>query len=861
MTSPTPDLRALLRQYFGFSDFRPGQEAAIRRALAGQHTLLVMPTGSGKSLAYQLSAILLPGLVLVISPLISLMKDQVDGLEALGADGCSPVLPATYINSSLASDEQNRRLRAVQAGQIKLVYIAPERLRSERFIRALSAVQLSLLAVDEAHCVSQWGHDFRPDYLYIRAAWERLGRPPLLATTATATPQVQNDILRLLGPTDAQRIVTGFNRPNLTFSVRYAGDDQNKRDLLPQLLRDQTSAIVYVGTRRTAEEVAAFIAEHMRIAARAYHAGLDPDTRHRVQDAFMSDRLPVVVATNAFGLGVDKPDIRAVIHYHMPSSVESYYQEAGRAGRDGQPARCTLLYAPQDRQLQVWLIDADTPSQADLQQVLAWMSRRTQGGVATISIDELADATHMHPTRVRVALSELEQAQALSRLSDEAGYSRWQLLDLNAHKLAERARAIMARARHRLALLDQVIAYAETQTCRRRYLLSYFGDESGQAGSRGADTARQAACCDNCCRTADVTQLPKAQTAQEWLPLVILETVRTLPRPVGRERLSQILRGSRSREIVSLGYQRHRFYGRLAWLKQSSVVEIINALIEARYLRFSGEADRPVLTVTPEGMAALSAQAALPLVTRVSCTTAAPTNAVPNTLDVTQRMHLEGLSAEQIAAARGLTVGTIYGHLARLIAAGTIALESVVAADVIRQVRAVIEQVGSDRLKAIKELLPEAISYGEIACVIAGTHGKGDQAEQQAGELARLARPQQRVRVIGVESNGLSRPSGSSQSQLTTRPDEALFEKLRKWRSALAQEEGVPPYVIFHDRVLNRVASCLPTSREVLGAIPGIGRVKLERYGDALLAIVRDHLTDLGRSTPFHEPPPPGDDR
>ena len=848
MTPRTPELRSLLRQYFGFNEFRPGQEAAIQRVLAGQHTLLVMPTGSGKSLSYQLSAILLPGLVLVISPLISLMKDQVDGLLNLAGDGCSPVLPATYINSSLPSDEQNRRLRAVRERQIKLLYIAPERLRSERFLQALSGVQVSLLAVDEAHCVSQWGHDFRPDYLHIRAAWQRLGRPPLLATTATATPQVQNDILRLLGPIDAERIVTGFNRPNLTFSVHYASNDQLKRDILLQLLRDRTSAIVYVGTRRAAEEVAVFIAERMPMDAQPYHAGLDPDTRHRVQDAFMSNRLPVVVATNAFGLGVDKPDIRAVIHYHMPSSVESYYQEAGRAGRDGQPAWCALLYALPDRQLQARLIDLATPGRADLERVYAWMGRRAQDGIVTIDVDELVDATRMHPTRARVALSELEQARAVLRLSDEAGYARWQVLNLSAHELAERVRAIEERAQHRLSLLDQVIAYAETQACRRRFLLSYFGDESSQVMSYSDDTTPRVACCDNCCRMVDVTQLPKAQTVQEWLPLIVLETVRTLPRPVGRERLSQILHGSRSQSITCLGYQRHRFYGKLAQLKQSDITEIINALIEARYLGFSGEADRPVLTLTPAGKAALDARSAIPLTIRGAGLTVTSGEQRSGTLQATLAMHRDGLSPAQIATARGLTVGTIYGHLSRLVAAGKIELESVVAADVIRQVRAVIEQIGPHRLKPIKEHLPDAISYGEISCVVADTLRKA-QPEQGAAATARRARANSRARVAGVETD-VSKIPGALRSQESAEPDAALFEKLRRWRSALAKEEGVPAYVIFHDQVLHRVAAYLPTSREMLRAIPGIGRVKLERYGDALLDIVQAHLAG-------QEPPAP----
>ena len=352
-----------LTQYFGFENFRPGQEEAIQRLLNGQHTLLVMPTGSGKSLAYQLPALLQPHLTLVISPLIALMQDQVDSLTERD-------IPATFINSSLSSYEVNRRMRAVREGHIKLLYIAPERFRSRSFTRALANTKISMLAVDEAHCISQWGHDFRPDYLQIGPIWQAMGQPTLLATTATATPTVQKDIAHLLGIPNAQPIVTGFNRPNLTLRVVHAPDLRTKLDTLHALLtKTEGSAIVYAATRRNTDEVTDFVRDVIGKPAQAYHAGLDRDHRYRVQRDFMADRTQVVVATNAFGMGVDKPDVRAVIHYNMPATVEAYYQEAGRAGRDGLPAECVLLFAPDDLRLQNWLITSDTPGLDDLHQV------------------------------------------------------------------------------------------------------------------------------------------------------------------------------------------------------------------------------------------------------------------------------------------------------------------------------------------------------------------------------------------------------------------------------------------------------------------------------------------------------------
>jgi ATP-dependent DNA helicase RecQ len=730
MTSNSPTLLATLRQHFGFDSFRPGQEAAIQRVLAGQHTLLVMPTGSGKSLAYQLPALLLPGLTLVISPLIALMKDQVDAL--VNAD-----LPATYINSSLPSSEQTQRLRAMREGYVKLVYIAPERLRSNQFIRALTNVPVSLLAVDEAHCVSHWGHDFRPDYLQIRPAWEGLGQPPLLATTATATPQVQDDILKLLGPANAERIVTGFNRPNLRFEVRYSASDDAKlralRQLFSELPSDPSvpagqgepgtsagSILIYVGTRRAAEEVAAFVRDVVGRRAEAYHAGLDPDLRHRVQNDFMGSRLPVVVATNAFGMGVDKPDIRAVVHYHIPATVEAYYQEAGRAGRDGLPAHCVLLFSPEDRELQAWFIDSDTPSLDDLRAVHALISRIVQDGEALASRDQLADATGLHPLKVRITLGELEQAGTLLHLGDEAGFSRWRVPSLRPGALETRAKAIAARAEHRHQLLGQIMAYAESEGCRRRYLLDYFGDSS----AIGQDQALPQ-CCDNCERNVSVTDLRPAKSAQDWVPLIVLETVRTLPRRVGRVRLAHILKGSRAQEVLSMGYERHKFYGKLAHLGQQHITAVVDALVETRYLALVGDR-RPVLTLTSTALAALKSRAAIPLPVHAAAPLdkaveqwqgrAARSVTISETLD----LHCRGLNPMQIAAARGRSPRTIYEHLARLIADGDIELECIVAADVIAQVRTVIEEIGGERLSPIKERLPDTISYGEIKCVIAG---------------------------------------------------------------------------------------------------------------------------------------------
>lgn len=338
----------LLKQYFGHSGFRPGQEPLIDALLSGRDVMGVMPTGAGKSVCYQLPALLLPGLTLVLSPLISLMKDQVAGLSQAG-------VPAAYINSSLDAEEYREVYRRIRRGDCKLLYIAPERLQAEGFRRLLEELPVSLVAVDEAHCVSQWGQDFRPSYLEIAELVRSLPvRPPVGAFTATATAAVRQDIETLLELRDPLRITTGFDRPNLFFEVvRPRDKDQWLSRFLAE--RPGQSGIVYCATRKTVDSVTASLLAQGVPAAR-YHAGMEDADRRRSQEGFVYDQARVMVATNAFGMGIDKSNVSFVVHYNMPKDLESYYQEAGRAGRDGSPARCVLLYAPGDVQTAKFLI-------------------------------------------------------------------------------------------------------------------------------------------------------------------------------------------------------------------------------------------------------------------------------------------------------------------------------------------------------------------------------------------------------------------------------------------------------------------------------------------------------------------------
>lgn len=376
--SPSPQrLDDHLRQRFGFEQFRVGQREVIEAALAGRDALVVMPTGQGKSLCFQMPAALAPGLTVVVSPLIALMKDQVDALRAKG-------IAASAFHSGLSGQERDRILQDLKLARLRLLYLAPERVQHGWFVRMLRTAAVSRFVVDEAHCISRWGHDFRPDYLRLRDLRAELADPPCLALTATATVQVQQDICEKLSLRSPLRVVTGFHRPNLRFSVERCDSTEDKHRALERLLDEASagSAIVYCATRRHVEEVAAKLQDsalQRSAAVGYYHAGLEDDMRASVHDRFLGGSIKTLVATNAFGMGIDKPDVGLVAHYDLPGSVEAYYQEAGRAGRDGNIARCTLLFHHRDVKTQEFFIRQSPDGHQDerrdlLRQMVAYAS-------------------------------------------------------------------------------------------------------------------------------------------------------------------------------------------------------------------------------------------------------------------------------------------------------------------------------------------------------------------------------------------------------------------------------------------------------------------------------------------------------
>jgi ATP-dependent DNA helicase RecQ len=514
------DLQPRLLELFGFADFRPGQEEVVRAAVEGRDTLALMPTGSGKSLTYQLAAMLRPEPTLVLSPLIALMKDQVDKLPAEIA------ATTTFVNSSLAQDQTKERLRDVAAGRTRLLYAAPERLRNAGFVETLRTIGVGLVVIDEVHCVSMWGHDFRPDYLFIRSALEALGDPAVLGMTATATPAAAREIATALGR-DLAVVRTSVVRPNLRYDVEQVGGNEDRLRILVERLRavDNGSAIVYARSRDSCERVARTLRGH-GLRMEHYHAGLEAGERSRVQEDFVSGRIRGVVATTAFGMGIDKPDVRLVCLFNYPDSLESYVQMVGRGGRDGAPSATLLLASPSDATAVRRFAVGDIPEPDDLRRVYRVI--RELGG----TVDPAEVPAGDHDPRVLVGM--LEQAGIVRRGYDAGRSMRIELLPVDSGAGAVVDDLLERYATEAKARVERIVRFAESNRCRHAQVAEHFGETL--AGPCGA---------------CDVCDPPRGRTAREAatpLPADVAGTIVTavvrLTWPLGRRSLVAMLRGS-----------------------------------------------------------------------------------------------------------------------------------------------------------------------------------------------------------------------------------------------------------------------------------------------------------------------------
>jgi len=645
MNGDIAPLLPLLKTYFGFAAWRPGQEAIIGPALQGRNVLGIMPTGAGKSLTYQLPAMAQDGLTLVVSPLIALMKDQVDALQARS-------LPAAMLNSSQSEPEQAQVVAALP--RLKLLYLAPERLSQPGFMHALRRVRIVRLVVDEAHCVSQWGHDFRPDYLNLGTVRRRLDSPPVTALTATATQAVQRDILTLLEMTNPVRIVTGFDRPNLAYRVWPTVCEAAKPALLKRLLELHPGpGVIYVGTRREAEEVSE-ATRQWGYRSSYYHGARDSDERRRVQEGFMSGKLKLVVATSAFGMGIDKADVRIVCHYRLPGTIESYYQEAGRAGRDGREAVCTLLYTPADQALQQWFIESSTPSALELKKVYLYLRNRDEAAPTPA----LAKQLNLSRAKLAGALRELAQ-QGIALAGGEAGYRLAAPFDSKIPDFDEQR--LQAHKQHRLALLAEMVRYAEARRCRRELLLTYFGEAAGQ---------REGCGCDHC--------RPDAQAPLSEDDLAVLKLCASRPLAV-RELVGQLSRGV------------------LSHWPQADIGRLLTQLRAQGLLQ-----ERGALAISAAGRRAIE-PAASSADAKARCLA----------------LFTAGQSPAQIAQALAVPTERVEQWLIACYQEGKLTEEQLIRPGVRAQVLEAVAQHGTSHLKRLREALPDVTPL-EIRAVLAG---------------------------------------------------------------------------------------------------------------------------------------------
>jgi ATP-dependent DNA helicase RecQ len=810
MSNPTTPHSYL--SHFGLSSFRAGQEQVISTVLAGRDCLCVMPTGGGKSLCYQLPALVFDGLTLVVSPLIALMKDQVDQLHALG-------LPVSFINSTLSAAEQNDRLDRMAAGEFRLLYVVPERFRSGRFLDAVRAAGVKLLAVDEAHCISEWGHDFRPDYARLGHFRRLLGNPTTIALTATATDRVRRDIVELLALHEPETFITGFARPNLFYEVQMPRSERQKPEALVDFLgRTPGSGIIYTSTRKRAEEVAETITAQTRRRTVVYHAGMLPDQRRKAQEDFMRGRCEIVVATNAFGMGIDKADVRFVVHYNMPGSLEAYYQEAGRAGRDGAQSHCIMLYHASDRYIQEYFIDSNYPAREIVKAVYDYLRE----------IDE---------NPIEITQDELKQTLSLPIGSDGVGNCE-QILE--AAGVLERLIASQNMASVRIdsdlpTLVDLLPKQAKTQRKVLRAVEHVVGprrQELVQFNPRDLSV------------NDDMDQTSIAHALRELNQLEAFTYV-----PAFRGRAIRMIRRDLPFDKLEIDFEEIERRKAAEYEKLEQVVRFAmgGACRQREILRYFGEENAArcghcdncrLRGVRDQGLgigvedSEVGSQSLAAASTRCSTGVEESAATAPSTDDNilrTVRIVLSGVArvqakcscgrnriAEMLCGSQNARIKKL--HLDNLSTFGL--LKHLKQDDVLLVIDALmamrcLQQVDVDRFRPVLELTEFG---GEVM------RGR----VRLPGELPIPVELRRRLRAYGGDS-----VSGDV-------PDAEIVELLKQWRAEVADEAGVPRFQILSNAVLTELAKVRPTNSEELLTVNGIGPVRAERYGHTLLEIIRE---------------------
>lgn len=825
----TPPLQSYLPR-FGLSAFREGQEQVISTVLSGRDCLCVMPTGGGKSLCYQLPALALDGLTLVVSPLIALMKDQVDQLETLG-------IPVSFINSTLPQAEQYSRLNRMAAGEFRLVYVVPERFRSNMFLEAVQAIGVKLLAIDEAHCISEWGHDFRPDYARLGHFRHKMGRPPTIALTATATDRVRRDIIEQLDLQEPKTFITGFARPNLFYEVQTAPTDRQKADMLVSFLnKTPGSGIIYTSTRKRAEEVAEQLAGKTRRRAVVYHAGLMPDQRHKAQEDFMEGRNEIVVATNAFGMGIDKANVRFVVHYNIPGSLEAYYQEAGRAGRDGDTSHCLMFYHASDRYIQEYFIENAYPSREDIQAVYEYLCEIEENPIE-LTQDEIKQSLGLSIGGEGVGNCEkvLESGGALERLIASQNMASVRI-DSNLPTLVDLLPKQARVQRKVIRSIEQIVGDRRQELVQFNLRDLSVNDDMDQTSITNALRELN--------RLESFTYVPPFRgrgirmidREKPFDELDIDFEAIDRRRAAEFEKLDRVIRfalGGSCRQRTILQYfgeenagdcghcDNCRRQGREAAELAPHVVKSVDNSTVSPPVASQKAKETPTASHTDSGVLQ-AVQIVLSGVARIQSSRFS----CGRTLIA---LMLCGSNSAKVTKLRFNQLST-FGMLKHLKQDEVLQLIDTLLA------MQYLQQTSLDRFRPVIELTESGVEVMRGKTPLPADLPIPHELLRKLRGKAATAPPSRPVRPT-VEPH--SEPSVNAAIDSTdAAPDAELLTALKQWRSDVADEAGVPLYCILNNDTLLKLAHQRPTTAEELQAVNGVGPVKIARYGGALLAIL-----------------------